>query len=146
LDKRHKDLYRARAAALSIIPTSTGAAEALGEVLPSLIGKLVGSALRVPTPNVSAVDFTFQAKKTVTVDEINWLVQSACLGSMGKVLSYDTEPKVSIDFNHSDYSAIFAPDQTKVVGGNLVRILVWYDNEWAFSCRMADVAALMGRL
>jgi len=146
LDKRHKDLYRARAAALSIIPTSTGAAEALGEVLPSLIGKLVGSALRVPTPNVSAVDLTFQAKKTVTVDSINSLVQSACLGSMGKVLSYDTEPKVSIDFNHSSYSAIFAPDQTKVVGGNLVRVLVWYDNEWAFSCRMADVAVLMGRL
>ena len=146
LDRRHKDLYRARAAAMAMIPTSTGAAKALGEVLPELAGKLDGTALRVPTPNVSAVDLTFQASKTVTVDDVNEVVREAAAGAMGAVLAYDPEPKVSIDFNHTTHSSIFAPDQTKVVGGRTVRVLAWYDNEWGFSCRMADVAAAMGRL
>ena len=146
LDRRHKDLYRARAAAMAMIPTSTGAAKALGEVLPDLAGRLDGTAMRVPTPNVSAVDLTFVAGRDVTVDEVNAAVRTAAAGAMGTVLAYDPEPKVSIDFNHTTHSSIFAPDQTKVVGGRTVRVLAWYDNEWGFSCRMADVAALMGRL
>ncbi|WP_136682937.1 type I glyceraldehyde-3-phosphate dehydrogenase [Falsirhodobacter xinxiangensis] len=146
LDRRHSDLYRARAAAMAMIPTSTGAAKAIGEVLPELKGKLDGSAIRVPTPNVSAVDLTFVAKKDVTVHDVNEVVREAAAGIMGSVLSYDPEPKVSIDFNHTPYSSIFAPDQTKVIGGRTVRVLAWYDNEWGFSCRMADVASAMGRL
>ena len=146
LDRRHDDLYRARAAAMAIIPTSTGAAAALGEVLPALKGKLDGTAMRVPTPNVSAVDLTFCASRDVTVDEVNQAVQAAANGPMGRVLAYDPEQKVSIDFNHTEHSSIFAPDQTKVVGGRLVRVLAWYDNEWAFSVRMADVAVAMGKL
>ncbi len=146
LDRRHKDLYRARAAAMAMIPTSTGAAKALGEVLPQLKGRLDGTAMRVPTPNVSAVDLTFEAKKDVTVEEVNEAVRTAALGHMGAVLAYDPEPKVSIDFNHTVQSSIFAPDQTKVVGGRTVRVLAWYDNEWGFSARMADVAGAMGRL
>jgi glyceraldehyde 3-phosphate dehydrogenase len=145
LDRRHKDLYRARAAAMAMIPTTTGAGKAIGEVLPELAGRLDGSAIRVPTPNVSAVDLTFRAGKSVAVHEINEIVREAALGHMGKVLSYDPEPKVSIDFNHTPYSSIFAPDQTRVVG-RMVRVLAWYDNEWGFSCRMADVAGVMGRL
>ncbi|TDT78032.1 glyceraldehyde 3-phosphate dehydrogenase [Litoreibacter halocynthiae] len=146
LDRRHTDLYRARAAAMAMIPTSTGAAKALGEVLPELAGKLDGTAMRVPTPNVSAVDLTFEASKDVTVEDVNEVVREAAAGHMGSVLSYDPEQKVSIDFNHTNYSSIFAPDQTKVVGGRTVRVLAWYDNEWGFSCRMADVASAMGRL
>lgn len=146
LDRRHSDLYRARAAAMAMIPTSTGAAKALGEVLPNLKGKLDGSAMRVPTPNVSAVDLTFEAKKDVSVADVNAVVAEAATGPMGAVLAYDPEQKVSIDFNHTDYSCIFAPDQTKVVGGRTVRVLAWYDNEWGFSVRMADVAVTMGRL
>jgi glyceraldehyde 3-phosphate dehydrogenase len=146
LDRRHDDLYRARAAAMAMIPTSTGAAKALGEVLPELSGKLDGTSMRVPTPNVSAVDLTFQAGKDVTADDVNEIVREAAAGHMGAVLSYDPEPKVSIDFNHTKYSSIFAPDQTKVVGKRMVRVLAWYDNEWGFSCRMADVASAMGRL
>ncbi|WP_305970257.1 MULTISPECIES: type I glyceraldehyde-3-phosphate dehydrogenase [unclassified Mameliella] len=146
LDRRHADLYRARAAALAMIPTSTGAAKALGEVLPNLQGKLDGSAVRVPTPNVSAVDLTFYASRDVTVDDVNEVVAEAAAGRMGAVLSYDPEQKVSIDFNHTTHSSIFAPDQTKVVGKRMVRVLAWYDNEWGFSARMADVAAAMGRL
>ena len=146
LDRRHKDLYRARAAAMAMIPTSTGAAKALGEVLPELSGKLDGTSMRVPTPNVSAVDLTFEAGKDVTVEDINEIVREAAARHMGHVLAYDPEPKVSIDFNHTPESCIFAPDQTKVVGGRTVRVLAWYDNEWGFSCRMADVAATMGRL
>ncbi|MFC7703480.1 type I glyceraldehyde-3-phosphate dehydrogenase [Plastorhodobacter daqingensis] len=146
LDRRHKDLYRARAAAMAMIPTSTGAAKAIGEVLPELAGRLDGTAMRVPTPNVSAVDLTFEAKRDVTVADVNEVVREAAAGHMGAVLSYDPEPKVSIDFNHTSFSSIFAPDQTKVVGGRTVRVLAWYDNEWGFSCRMADVAAAMGRL
>ena len=146
LDRRHDDLYRARAAAMAMIPTSTGAAKALGEVLPELSGKLDGTAMRVPTPNVSAVDLTFQAGKDVTIEDVNEIMREAAAGHMGAVLSYDPEPKVSIDFNHTKYSSIFAPDQTKVVGKRMVRVLAWYDNEWGFSCRMADVASAMGRL
>ncbi|MFD1912286.1 type I glyceraldehyde-3-phosphate dehydrogenase [Halodurantibacterium flavum] len=146
LDRRHKDLYRARAAAMAMIPTSTGAAKAIGEVLPELAGRLDGTAMRVPTPNVSAVDLTFEAARSVTVEDVNEAVREAAAGHMGAVLAYDPEPKVSIDFNHTPFSSIFAPDQTKVVGGRTVRVLAWYDNEWGFSCRMADVAAAMGRL
>ncbi len=146
LDRRHKDLYRARAAAMALIPTSTGAAKALGEVLPALKGKLDGTAMRVPTPNVSAVDLTFQACRDVTVEEINLAAKTAAEGSMKRVLGYDPEQKVSIDFNHTEESCIFAPDQTIVVAGRTVRVLGWYDNEWAFSVRMADVAVAMGQL
>ncbi len=146
LDRRHKDLYRARAAAMAMIPTSTGAAKALKEVLPELEGRLDGTALRVPTPNVSAVDLTFEAGRDVTVADVNEIVAEAAAGRMGCVLSYDPDPKVSIDFNHTSHSSIFAPDQTKVVGGRTVRVLAWYDNEWGFSCRMADTAAAMGQL
>ena len=146
LERRHDDLYRARAAAMAMIPTSTGAAKALGEVLPNLAGKLDGTAMRVPTPNVSAVDLTFTAGRDVTVEEVNAAVAQAARGEMGRVLAYDEEQKVSVDFNHTDHSSIFAPDQTKVVGNRLVRVLAWYDNEWAFSVRMADVAVAMGRL
>ena len=146
LDRRHSNLYRARAAALSIIPTSTGAAKAIGEVLPELNGKLDGSALRVPTPNVSAVDLTFTANIDTSVREINEIIARAANSSMKNIISYETEPKVSIDFNHEPYSANFAPDQTKVIQDRLVRVLVWYDNEWGFSCRMVDNALLMGSL
>ena len=146
LDRRHSDLYRSRAAALSMIPTSTGAAKALKEVLPELEGRLEGTALRVPTPNVSAVDLTFEASRDVTKAEVNEAVAKAVAGHMGAVMAYDDAPKVSVDFNHTPHSSIFAPDQTKVVGGRTVRVLAWYDNEWGFSCRMADVAAKMGQL
>jgi glyceraldehyde 3-phosphate dehydrogenase len=146
LDRRHKDLYRARAAAMSMIPTSTGAAKALGEVLPALKGKLDGSAIRVPTPNVSAVDLTFVAGRDVTEDEVNAAVEAAANGPMKGVLGYEPAPLVSTDFNHTNESSIFAPAQTKVIGNRLVRILAWYDNEWGFSVRMADVAVAMGKL
>ncbi|CUH89720.1 Glyceraldehyde-3-phosphate dehydrogenase 2 [Phaeobacter sp. CECT 5382] len=146
LDRRHSDLYRARAAAMSMIPTSTGAAKALGEVLPNLKGRLDGSAIRVPTPNVSAVDLTFRASRDVTADQINAAMQEAASGPMKGVLGYEPAPLVSTDFNHSSESSIFAPDQTRVVEGRMVRVLAWYDNEWGFSVRMADVAVAMGRL
>ncbi|MCG7518424.1 type I glyceraldehyde-3-phosphate dehydrogenase [Ruegeria sp. Ofav3-42] len=146
LDRRHSDLYRARAAAMSMIPTSTGAAKALGEVLPNLKGRLDGSAIRVPTPNVSAVDLTFRAARDVTTEEVNAIVREASQGSMQRVLGYEPAPLVSTDFNHTEESSIFAPDQTRVVGDRMVRVLAWYDNEWAFSVRMADVAVAMGRL
>ncbi len=146
LDRRHKDLYRARAAAMSMIPTSTGAAKAIGEVLPDLKGRLDGSAIRVPTPNVSAVDLTFMAGKDVTAADINQVMADAANGAMKGIISYETEPKVSIDYNHDSHSCNFASDQTRVMGTRLVRVMAWYDNEWGFSCRMADNAALMGRL
>ncbi|AHD00811.1 type I glyceraldehyde-3-phosphate dehydrogenase [Leisingera methylohalidivorans] len=146
LDRRHKDLYRARAAAMSMIPTSTGAAKALGEVLPNLKGRLDGSAIRVPTPNVSAVDLTFRAGREVTAEQINAAVKEAAEGPMKGVLGYEPAPLVSVDFNHSPESSIFAPDQTRVLDGRLVRVLAWYDNEWGFSVRMADVAVAMGKL
>jgi glyceraldehyde 3-phosphate dehydrogenase len=146
LDRRHKDLYRARAAAMSMIPTSTGAAKALGEVLPNLKGRLDGSAIRVPTPNVSAVDLTFRAGKDVTAEQINAAVAEAAAGPMKGVLGYEPAPLVSTDFNHTEESSIFAPEQTRVLDGRLVRVLAWYDNEWGFSVRMADVAVAMGKL
>ena len=146
LDRRHSDLYRARSAAMALIPTSTGAAEALGEVLPEMAGKLDGSAIRVPTPNVSCVDLTFEASRAVTVAEVNSAAAAAARGPMAGIFAYDPAPKVSIDFNHTTQSSIFAPEQTKVVGGTTVRVLAWYDNEWGFSVRMADLAVKMGEL
>jgi glyceraldehyde 3-phosphate dehydrogenase len=145
LDKRHDDLYRCRAAAIAMVPTSTGAAKAIGSVIPELKGKLDGTAIRVPTPNVSAIDLTFKSKKKVSVQNINDIMEGASKGYMSKVLAFDPEPKVSIDFNHTTHSSIFAPDQTRVVGESLVRILAWYENEWAFSCRMTDVASHLGQ-
>ena len=147
LDTMHKDLYRARAAALSMIPTSTGAAKAVGLVLPELNGKLDGVAIRVPTPNVSVVDLTFEASRATTVEEINAaIVEAATNGPLKGILGYTDQPNVSTDFNHDPRSSIFHLDQTKVLDGNMVRILTWYDNEWGFSNRMADTAVAMGKL
>ena len=147
LDTMHKDLYRARAAALSMIPTSTGAAKAVGLVLPELNGKLDGVAIRVPTPNVSVVDLTFEASRSTTVEEINAaIVEAATNGPLKGILGYTDQPNVSTDFNHDPRSSIFHLDQTKVLDSNMVRILTWYDNEWGFSNRMADTAVAMGKL
>ncbi len=146
LDTMHKDLYRARAAALSMIPTSTGAAKAVGLVLPQLKGKLDGSAIRVPTPNVSVVDLKFVPSRNVTADEVNAAIKAAAEGELKGILDYVTGPLVSIDFNHDSNSSNFAADQTKVLDGNLVRILSWYDNEWGFSNRMSDTAVALGKL
>ncbi len=146
LDTMHKDLYRARAAALSMIPTSTGAAKAVGLVLPELNGKLDGVAIRVPTPNVSVVDLTFEASRDTTVEEINAAIKAAADGPLKGVLAYTDLPMVSCDFNHDPHSSTFHNDQTKVLDGNMVRILTWYDNEWGFSNRMADTAVAMGKL
>lgn len=146
LDQMHKDLYRARAAALSMIPTSTGAAKAVGLVLPELNGKLDGTAIRVPTPNVSVVDFKFIAKRATTKDEINAAIKAAADGPLKGVLGYTTVPNVSIDFNHDAHSSTFAIDQTKVLDGTLVRVLSWYDNEWGFSNRMSDTAIALAKL
>ncbi len=146
LDTMHKDLYRARAAALSMIPTSTGAAKAVGLVLPELNGKLDGVAIRVPTPNVSVVDLTFEANRATTVEEVNAAIIAAANGPLKGVLGFTDQPNVSSDFNHDPRSSIFHLDQTKVLDGNMVRILTWYDNEWGFSNRMADTAVAMGKL
>jgi glyceraldehyde 3-phosphate dehydrogenase len=146
LDQVHKDLYRARAAALSMIPTTTGAAKAVGLVLPDLAGKLDGVAIRVPTPNVSVVDFKFIAKRKTSKDEINDAIQRAAKQQMKGILAVTDAPNVSIDFNHDPHSAIFHLDQTKVMDGTLVRVMAWYDNEWGFSNRMADTAVAMGKL
>jgi glyceraldehyde 3-phosphate dehydrogenase len=146
LDQIHKDLYRARAAALSMIPTSTGAAKAVGLVLPELAGRLDGVAIRVPTPNVSVVDFKFVAKKATTADEVNAAIKRAAEQQLKGVLGFTTVPNVSIDFNHDPRSSVFHMDQTKVLDGNLVRVMSWYDNEWGFSNRMADTAVAMGKL
>ena len=146
LDTMHKDLYRGRAAALSMIPTSTGAAKAVGLVLPELNGKLDGFAMRVPTPNVSVVDLKFIAKRATTKDEINAAIKAAADGPLKGILSYTIAPNVSIDFNHDPHSSIFHMDQTKVMDGTLVSILTWYDNEWGFSNRMSDTAVAMGKL
>ena len=146
LDTMHKDLYRARAAALSMIPTSTGAAKAVGLVLPELNGKLDGFAMRVPTPNVSVVDLKFIAKRATTKDEINAAIKKAADGPLKGVLGYTNAPNVSIDFNHDSHSSIFHMDQTKVMDGVLCSVLSWYDNEWGFSNRMADTAVAMGKL
>ena len=146
LDTMHKDLYRARAAALSMIPTSTGAAKAVGLVLPELKGKLDGVAIRVPTPNVSVVDLVFEAKRATSVEEVNDAIRAAANGPLKGVLGFTDEKLVSHDFNHDPHSSIFHTDQTKVMDGNMVRILTWYDNEWGFSNRMADTAVAMGKL
>ena len=146
LDTMHKDLYRARAAAMSMIPTSTGAAKAVGLVLPELNGKLDGVAIRVPTPNVSVVDLTFEASRDTTPEEVNAAIKAAADGPLKGVLGYTDQPNVSIDFNHDPRSSIFALDQTKVLDGRMVRILTWYDNEWGFSNRMSDTAVAMGKL
>ena len=146
LDTMHKDLYRARAAALSQIPTSTGAAKAVGLVLPELNGKLDGVAIRVPTPNVSVVDLVFIANRDTSVEEVNEAIVAAAEGPMKGVLGYTDQPNVSVDFNHDPHSSIFALDQTKVMDGRMVRILSWYDNEWGFSNRMNDTAVAMGKV
>ncbi|MEQ9636952.1 MAG: type I glyceraldehyde-3-phosphate dehydrogenase [Devosia marina] len=145
LDTMHKDLYRGRAAALSQIPTSTGAAKAIGLVLPELKGKLDGVSIRVPTPNVSCVDFKFIAKRDVTAEEINAAVKKYADGELKGVLGYTEFPNVSIDFNHDPHSSTMALDQTKVMDGNFVSVLSWYDNEWGFSNRMADTAVALGK-
>ncbi len=145
LDTMHKDLYRARAAAMSMIPTSTGAAKAVGLVLPELKGKLDGVSIRVPTPNVSVIDFKFVSKKTVTVDEVNEALVAAANGSLNGILAYTKDKLVSIDLNHNPASSTFALDQTKVIEGNLVRVMSWYDNEWGFSNRMSDTAVAFGK-
>jgi glyceraldehyde 3-phosphate dehydrogenase len=146
LDTMHKDLYRGRAAALSMIPTSTGAAKAVGLVLPELNGKLDGFAMRVPTPNVSVVDLKFIAKRATSVAEINDMIKAASEGYLKGILGYTTEKLVSIDFNHDPHSSIFHMDQTKVMDGTFCSILTWYDNEWGFSNRMGDTAVAMGKL
>ena len=147
LDTMHKDLYRGRAAALSMIPTSTGAAKAVGLVLPELNGKLDGVSIRVPTPNVSVVDLKFVSKRATTVKEINEAIQAAAAsGPLKGILAVTAAPNVSIDFNHDPHSSTFALDQTKVMDGKLVRILTWYDNEWGFSNRMSDTAVAVGKL
>ena len=146
LDTMHKDLYRSRAAALNMIPTSTGAAKAVGLVLPELKGRLDGVAIRVPTPNVSVVDLVFEATRATSVDEINAAIRAAADGGLTGILGYTDHPNVSSDFNHDSHSSIFHMDQTKVMEGTLCRILTWYDNEWGFSNRMADTAVAMGKL
>ena len=146
LDTMHKDLYRGRAAALSMIPTSTGAAKAVGLVLPELKGRLDGVAIRVPTPNVSVVDLKAVVKRATTPGDVNQAMQRASEQELKGILTWTDQPNVSIDFNHDPHSATFALDQTRVMGGTLVRVLAWYDNEWGFSNRMADTAAAMGKL
>ncbi|MCC6984168.1 MAG: type I glyceraldehyde-3-phosphate dehydrogenase [Bauldia sp.] len=147
LDTMHKDLYRARAAALNIIPTTTGAAKAVGLVLPELKGKLDGTSIRVPSPNVSLIDFKFVAKRDTTVEEINGAVKEAAKSNrLQGILTWTDEKIVSSDLNHDAHSATFALDQTKVIDGNFVRVVAWYDNEWGFSNRMVDTALALGRL
>ena len=146
LDTMHSDLYRARAAAMSMIPTSTGAAKAVGLVLPELDGKLDGTAIRVPTANVSVVDLKIIASRDTTVEEVNDAMSAAANGPMKGVLAVSDEPLVSIDFNHDPHSSSFAVPQTKVMDKRLVRVLSWYDNEWGFSNRMSDTAVAMGKL
>lgn len=146
LDQIHDDPRRARAAAMSMIPTTTGAARAVGEVLPELKGKLDGSAIRVPTPNVSVVDLTFEPKRDTTKDEINALLKAASEGALKGVLAYSDEPLVSTDYNHCPASSTIDSLETSVIDGKLVRVLSWYDNEWGFSNRMVDTAGAMGKL
>ncbi len=146
LDTMHKDLYRARAAALSMIPTTTGAAKAVGLVLPELKGKLDGTAIRVPTPNVSLIDLTFVASRATTVEEINNAITAAASGPLKGVLAANSVPLVSTDFNHNPASSTFDLKQTQVIGGTFVRVLSWYDNEWGFSNRMSDTAVAMAKL
>lgn len=146
LDTMHKDLYRARSAALNMIPTTTGAARAVGLVMPDLLGKLDGVSIRVPTPNVSCVDLTFEASRDTTINEINAAFEAAAAeGTLKGVLGTTNEPLVSMDFNHDSRSSIVALDQTKVMEGTMCRILSWYDNEWGFSNRMLDTATQMAK-
>jgi glyceraldehyde 3-phosphate dehydrogenase len=145
LDQMHKDLYRARAAALSMIPTSTGDAKAVGLVLPELKGKLDGISIRVPTPNVSVVDLKFVAKRKTSIEEVNGAIERAASQQLKGILGFTKAPNVSIDFNGDAHSSIFAIDQTKVLDGTFVSVLSWYDNEWGFSNRMADTAVAMGK-
>lgn len=145
LDTLHKDLYRGRAAALSMIPTTTGAAKAVGLVLPELNGKLDGTSIRVPTPNVSVVDFKFIAKRETTKEEINAAMKRAASQELKGVLGTTDQPNVSMDFNHDPHSSIFHLDQTKVMEGTLVRVMSWYDNEWGFSNRMSDTAVALAK-
>ena len=146
LDTLHKDLYRARAAALNMIPTTTGAAKAIGLVIPALAGKLDGASIRVPTPNVSLVDFKFTTPKPVTKEQVNEAIKAAAAGPLKGVLATNNEPLVSMDFNHNPASSTFDLKQTQVIEGVFVRIMTWYDNEWGFSNRMGDVAVEMGKL
>jgi glyceraldehyde 3-phosphate dehydrogenase len=146
LDTMHKDLYRARAAGVSMIPTSTGAAKAVGLVLPELAGKLDGSAMRVPTPNVSVVDLKVVTAKAASAEDVNGAMKAAAQGALNGILGYSEDPLVSMDLNHDPHSSIFAGPQTKVLPGNMVRVLSWYDNEWGFSNRMLDTAAKLGGL
>jgi glyceraldehyde 3-phosphate dehydrogenase len=146
VDTMHKDLHRARAAAINMIPTSTGAAKAVGKVLPELKGRLDGTSIRVPTPNVSVVDFKFLAKRATSVDEINAAIIAASEGRLSGILGTYTEDLVSTDFNHDPRSSIFALKEAKVIDGNFVRVMSWYDNEWGFSCRMSDTAVKMAAL
>jgi glyceraldehyde 3-phosphate dehydrogenase len=146
VDTLHKDLHRARAAAVSAIPTSTGAARAVGLVLPELKGKLDGTAIRIPTPNVSLVSLDVNLSKAATKDEINAAMQDASKGELAGIMDYNTAPLVSIDFNHNPASCTFDATQTAVVDGALTRVMGWYDNEWGFSNRMSDTAALFGSL
>ena len=146
LDGSHKDLRRARSAAVSMIPSSTGAAKTLGLVLPELAGKLDGSAVRVPTPNVSMIDLCFYAKRDTNIEEINQIIANSATTNMKSVLSVAKDPLVSVDFNHNIHSAIFDPFETKVVNKRFCRVIAWYDNEWGFSARMLDVAELFARL
>lgn len=143
VDTMHKDLHRARAAALSMIPTTTGAAKAVGKVLPELKGKLDGTSIRVPTPNVSVIDFAFVAQRATSIDEINQAIQAAASGPLKGILDAYSAPLVSIDFNHDTHSSIFALNETKVIDGTFVRVMSWYDNEWGFSNRMGDTAVAM---
>ena len=144
LDKNHKDLHRARAAALSMIPTTTGAAKAVGVVLPELAGKLDGSAVRVPTPNVSLIDLVFTPGRATSAEEVNAAVKAAADGPLKGILGYDDIPLVSVDYNHDERSSVVALDKTNVIDERLVRVMTWYDNEWGFACRMLDTAAAMG--
>jgi glyceraldehyde 3-phosphate dehydrogenase len=146
VDTLHKDLRRARAAGVSLIPTSTGAAKAVGLVLPELKGKLDGTSVRVPTPNVSLIDFKFDAKRATTSEEVNEAVKKAAAGPLKGILATNTAQLVSIDFNHNPASATFDLTQTQVIDGKFVRVLAWYDNEWGFSNRMSDVAVVMGKV
>jgi glyceraldehyde 3-phosphate dehydrogenase len=146
LDQIHEDPRRARAAAMSMIPTTTGAARAVGEVLPELKGKLDGSAIRVPTPNVSVVDLTFQPKRDTTKEEVNALLKAAAEGPLKGVLAFSDEPLVSIDYNHDSASSTIDSLETAVIDGKLVRVLSWYDNEWGFSNRMVDTAGAIAKL
>jgi glyceraldehyde 3-phosphate dehydrogenase len=147
LDTMHKDLYRARAAALNIIPTTTGAAKSIGLVIPELKGKLDGSSIRVPSPNVSLIDFKFTSRRPTTAEEVNQAIKDASQSNrLRGILTYTNDKIVSSDLNHDQHSATFALDQTKVIDGNFVRVVAWYDNEWGFSNRMVDTALALGRL